>query len=243
MPIFRLPAEHYFPPPSLAESNGLLAVGGDLHPQRLLLAYRSGIFPWYSEGQPILWFSPDPRYVLKPSQIHVGRSLKKRIRREDYRITMDTAFEQVISHCSSVKRPMQFGTWITEDMRKAYVQLHQLGYAHSVEAWAEGELVGGLYGVLIGDLFAGESMFAHRSDASKVAFVWMVKQLEIWGVELIDCQVYTEHLQRFGAKNVSRAAYLERIHPIVQAYRPPKKWKVDGRSRSLLSLFHTDKDS
>ena len=223
MPIFRLPQEHYFPPPSLAESNGLLGVGGDLHFQRLLLAYKSGIFPWYSEGQPILWFSPDPRYVLYPQKLKISRSLKKRIRRGDYKITLDTAFEDVIDNCAMVKRPMQFGTWITEDMKNAYIELYERGYAHSIEAWQEDRLVGGLYGVLIGDLFAGESMFAHASDASKVAFVWLIKQLMQWGVELIDCQVYTDHLHRFGAENIAREEYLRLIASLIHAHRRNKK--------------------
>ena len=227
MPIFRLPQEHYFPPPSLAESNGLLAVGGDLHVERLLLAYMSGIFPWYSEGQPILWFSPDPRFVLYPSRFKVGRSLKKRIRRQDYRITLDTAFVEVIEHCAAVKRPMQFGTWITEDMKNAYIDLFQMGYAHSVESWQGDRLVGGLYGVLIGDLFAGESMFAHASDASKVAFVWLVKQLTAWGVKFIDCQVYTDHLSRFGAENITRREYLRAIGPLVRATRTYQKLQFE----------------
>ena len=135
MPVFRLPEEHYFPPPSLSEPNGLLAIGGDLHPQRLILAYMSGIFPWYSEGQPILWFSPDPRYVLEPSQFHVGRSLRKRIKKDEFSITLDTAFEEVIDNCAKKKRPMQYGTWITAEMRQAYLTLHEMGYAHSVETF------------------------------------------------------------------------------------------------------------
>ena len=227
MPIFRLPQEHYFPPPSLAEPNGLLAVGGDLHPQRLILAYMSGIFPWYSEGQPILWFSPEPRYVLQPEHVKIGRSLKKRIRRQDYEITMDQAFLEVIENCAAIKRPMQFGTWITNDMKNAYTELFEMGYAHSVEAWKGGKLVGGLYGVLIGDLFAGESMFAHSSDASKVAFAWMCRQLSNWQVKLIDCQVYTDHLQRFGAQNISRDEYLSRIAPLVRQSRSLERWYFD----------------
>lgn len=227
MPVYRIPAEHVFPHPSLAEPGGLLGVGGDLDPRRLLLAYANGIFPWYSEGQPILWFSPDPRFVLFPEELHVGRSLKKRIRRGDYRITLDTAFDRVIAGCKEVQRPGQHGTWITDDMEAAYTELHRLGFAHSAEAWKGDELVGGLYGVALGDLYCGESMFARASDASKVAFVWLVRQLEAWGLPLIDCQVHTRHLERFGAREIPRSDYLERIADLVSSGRPPGRWRFD----------------
>lgn len=227
MPVFRIPKEHFFPNPRLAEPNGLLGVAGDLHPDRLILAYCSGIFPWYSEGQPILWFSPDPRFVLDPKELHVPRSLKQTIRKQIYRITMDTAFSRVIEHCSKVKREGQFGTWITQEMKDAYQNLHERGIAHSIEAWNGDELVGGLYGVCIGNLFAGESMFSKQSDASKVAFVYAVHQMIQWGIELIDSQVYTHHLERFGAKEIDRAEYLERIHPLVQVERVFQKWSFD----------------
>lgn len=208
--IFRIPARHLFPDPALADPSGLLGVGGDLDPDRLALAYRSGIFPWYAEGQPILWWSPDPRFVLWTEALTVSRSLAKRIRQQRYRITMDRAFEEVIGHCARMPRAGQEGTWITRDMRLAYVQLHALGMAHSVEAWEGDDLVGGLYGVAVGRLYAGESMFADAPDASKVAFVHFVRQLARWGFPLVDCQVYTEHLERFGAIDLERAAYLER---------------------------------
>jgi leucyl/phenylalanyl-tRNA--protein transferase len=206
--IFRIPARHVFPDAALADPSGLLGVGGDLDPDRLLLAYRSGIFPWYSEGQPILWWSPNPRFVLRADEIQVGRSLAKRIRQGRYRITMDRAFEEVISRCGRVPRAGQDGTWITRDILSAYVALHALGYAHSVEAWSGDDLVGGLYGVAVGRLYSGESMFADAPDASKVAFVHLVRQLARWGFPLIDCQVHTEHLRRFGAVEIDRASYL-----------------------------------
>ena len=227
MPVFRLPEEHYFPPPSLAEPNGLLAIGGDLEPQRLLLAYTSGIFPWYSEGQPILWFSPEPRYVLEPRDLRVWRSLRKRLRQGEYEIRLDSAFSEVIERCAEIERPGQYGTWITDEMKNAYVRLHELGYAHSAEAWKDGVLVGGLYGVCVGNFFAGESMFAESPDASKIAFVWLARQLEAWGIELIDCQVYTEHLSRFGAKEISRKEYLDLLSRMVQAPRRPSRWAFD----------------
>ena len=227
MTVFRIPKEHFFPHAALAEPNGLLGVGGDLHPNRLILAYRSGIFPWYSEGQPILWFSPNPRFVLDPNELYVPRSLKQTIRKKKFRITMDLAFEEVIEQCSIKKREGQFGTWITQEMKESYTQLHNMGVAHSIEAWEDDVLVGGLYGVCIGNLFAGESMFAKRSDASKVAFVYAVHQLIAWGIELIDSQVYTEHLERFGAKEIERSEYLYMLESLVHADRPPRKWYFD----------------
>lgn len=227
MPVFRIPEEHLFPHPSLAEPDGLLGVGGDLHPGRLLLAYANGIFPWYNKGQPILWFSPEPRFVLHPEQLHVGRSLRKRIRRGDYEIRLDSAFDQVIAACRRKQRPGQRGTWITDDMEQAYNTLHQMGYAHSAEAWQDGELVGGLYGVGLGSLFSGESMFADAPDASKVAFVWLVQQLHAWGAELIDCQVRTDHLARFGASEMPRQRYLERLRTMVHAPTRTGPWSFD----------------
>ena len=227
MTVFRIPKEHFFPHAALAEPNGLLGVGGDLHPNRLMLAYRSGIFPWYSEGQPILWFSPNPRFVLDPKELHVPRSLKQTIRKKKFRITMDTAFEEVIEQCSIKKREGQFGTWITQEMKESYTELHNMGIAHSIEAWEDDTLVGGLYGVCIGNLFAGESMFAKRSDASKVAFVYAVHQMIAWGIELIDSQVYTEHLERFGAKEIERSEYLYMLEFLVHVDRPAGKWSFD----------------
>ena len=227
MPVFRIPEEHIFPHPTLAEPDGLLGVGGDLHPQRLLLGYGNGIFPWYSERQPILWFSPDPRFVLYPDKLDVPRSLAKVIRQRKYEIRLDTAFDQVIRGCKQAKRRNQPGTWITRDMLAAYNELHRLGYAHSAEAWLDGELVGGLYGVGLGQLFAGESMFARAPDASKVAFVWLARQLADWGFRMIDSQVHTDHLERFGAVEIPRARYLMELSDLVDAPDRLGPWRFD----------------
>ena len=211
MPIYALPDEHVFPDPALTDDSGILAVGGDLAPARLLLAYSLGIFPWYSEGQPILWHSPDPRFVLLPEELTVPRSLRQSIRNRGYRCRMDTAFSRVIGQCAEVPRPEQDGTWITSDMDDAYIALHELGFAHSVETYLDDQLVGGLYGVALGTAFFGESMFALKTDASKVAFVTLVEQLTTWGFDLIDSQVHTQHLERFGAREIPRKDYLHRL--------------------------------
>ena len=209
MPVFRLDDRLVFPPVHLAE-DGLLALGGDLRPERLLLAYSQGIFPWYAENLPILWHSPDPRMIMTTRDLIVQKSLKKMIRRRPYKLTMDTAFLQVLEGCASVPRPGQNGTWLIPEMVAAYTQLHAKGFAHSIEAWSEdGTLVGGLYGVSLGAAFFGESMFARAPDASKVAYVACVRQLDAWGIGLVDCQVHTEHLERFGAYEVPRLRYLE----------------------------------
>jgi leucyl/phenylalanyl-tRNA--protein transferase len=228
MPVFRLGRAHVFPDPELADASGLLAVGGDLDPARVLLAYRSGIFPWYSRGEPILWWSPDPRMVLPVHALHVPRSLAKRARRGDYRLTMDTAFAEVIAQCGALPRPGQKGTWITADMKRTFVRLHELGHAHSVEAWEGEALVGGLYGLAVGRLFCGESMFTLRPDASKVAFVALVEQLRAWDVPLIDCQVHTEHLARFGAHEVPRTQFLAAAAALVGAPGRVGRWSFDG---------------
>jgi leucyl/phenylalanyl-tRNA--protein transferase len=208
MPVFRLDDRLVFPPVHLAE-DGLLALGGDLRPERLLLAYSQGIFPWYAENLPILWHSPDPRMIMTTRELIVGKSLRKAIRRQPYTLKMDTAFLQVLEGCASSPRPGQNGTWLIPEMVDAYTKLHDLGFAHSVEAWDGETLVGGLYGVSLGAAFFGESMFARAPDASKIAYVASVRQLDAWGIGLIDCQVHTEHLERFGAYEVPRARYLE----------------------------------
>jgi leucyl/phenylalanyl-tRNA---protein transferase len=226
MPVYRLDDRLVFPPPEHAEQ-GLLAVGGDLRPERLLLAYASGIFPWYSEGEPILWHSPDPRTVLLAHELHIPRSLAKRLRQGRFELRLDTAFSDVIGACATVRRPGQRGTWITRAMRRAYVELHRRGFAHSVEAWLGGRLVGGLYGVSLGAAFFGESMFALEPDASKVAFVALVRQLERWGITLVDSQVKTAHLERFGAREVPRREYLASLR---EALRHPTRlgtWAFD----------------
>jgi leucyl/phenylalanyl-tRNA---protein transferase len=225
MPIFRLSDALVFPDPRLADDDGLLAAGGDLSVARLELAYRSGIFPWYSEGRPILWWCPAPRFALLPSELHVGRSLAKAARRGPYRITLDAAFGDVIDRCAKSPRPGQHGTWITKDMRRAYLELHRRGMAHSVEAWEGDELVGGLYGVAIGRAYFGESMFASAPDASKIAFVELVGRLRQWGVELVDCQVHTEHLERFGARMFELDDFLARVHRATDAEPDPDAWQ------------------
>ncbi len=227
MPVFRLDDRLVFPPPSLAE-DGLLAVGGDLRPERLLLAYASGIFPWYDEGQPILWHSPDPRMVLEAKRLHVPRSVEREIRRSSYSLTMDTAFREVVEACASARRPEGPGTWITPEMVEAYAELHRRGYAHSVEAWKDGSLAGGVYGVSLGGAYFGESMFARLPDSSKVAFVALVRQLVRWGVTLVDCQVHTEHLERFGAEEWPRERYLEALAAAVSKPTRRGPWRFDG---------------
>ena len=210
MTIYLLDDTLLFPPPEEADASGILAVGGDLRPERLLLAYRSGIFPWYEEGQPILWHSPDPRMVLAPEELHVPRSLVKTLRRRPFELTLDRAFAQVIAACARVPRPDQDGTWITPAMERAYVELHRRGFAHSVETWVDGQLAGGMYGVSLGGVFFGESMFTLVPEASKVALVTLVRQLRVWGFGLIDCQVYTDNLDRFGASSARSSAARKR---------------------------------
>jgi leucyl/phenylalanyl-tRNA---protein transferase len=211
MTVYRLGSALGFPPPEEAEPSGLLAVGGDLEPARLVLAYAHGIFPWFGEDDPILWFSPDPRAILEPSALRVGRTLRKELRRARFEISFDRAFARVVRACAEAERPGQRGTWITGGMIEAYCRLHELGLAHSVEAWSAGELAGGVYGVSLGSAFFGESMFARRDNASKVAFVALVRRLEEWGFDLVDCQMRTEHLERFGAREVPRAEFLARL--------------------------------
>jgi len=228
MPVYRIPEDEFiFPRPELAASNGLLGVGGDLHPERLLLAYANGIFPWYSEGQPILWFSPDPRCILVPDQLHIGRSLRKVLKKKVDRVTLDTAFSSVIDACKQTPRPGQDGTWITAEMRAAYCALHERGHAHSVEVWLGDDLVGGLYGVSLGGLFAGESMFSRKSDASKTGLVWLVRQLHCWGFGLVDAQVKTDTLARLGAVECSREAYLERLSELIALPGRVGPWSFD----------------
>jgi leucyl/phenylalanyl-tRNA--protein transferase len=208
MSIFQLSEELLFPSVEYAEESGLLAIGGDLREERLLLAYASGIFPWYSEGYPILWWSPDPRLILIPDDLREARSLRQIMNKSIYEITFDTAFEQVIRMCATVHSAKDRSTWITDEMIEAYVSLHHSGYAHSVESWVRDELVGGLYGVSLGGSFFGESMFMKRSNASKVALVMLVYQLRRWNFKVIDCQVTTEHMVKLGAREIPRSQFL-----------------------------------
>jgi leucyl/phenylalanyl-tRNA--protein transferase len=227
MPVFRLDDRLVFPPVHLAE-DGLLALGGDLRPERLLLGYTKGIFPWYAENLPILWHSPDPRMIMTTRDLIVQKSLRKVIRRRPYILRMDTAFGQVLEGCSGVPRPGQSGTWLIPEMVDAYTRLHELGFAHSIEAWTEdGQLAGGLYGVSLGAAFFGESMFARQPDASKVAYVACVRQLDAWGIGLIDCQVHTEHLERFGAYEVPRLNYLELLAVALDEPTKRGKWTFE----------------
>lgn len=208
MPVFCLTDELIFPHPSLANKDGLLAAYGDLSPQRLLLAYCNGIFPWYSEGDPILWWSPDPRFILYPKDIRISHSMRKILKKNLFKITYDTCFRDVITNCANIRKDTA-GTWITVEMIEAYYRLHKLNFAHSVEAWYEDKLVGGLYGLIIGKCFFGESMFSLMSNASKAAFITLCEQLKKDGFLFIDCQVYTKHLESLGAVMISRDEYLK----------------------------------
>jgi len=201
----------WFPPVEQSAEDGLLAIGGDLSTERLLLAYRSGIFPWYNDDEPPLWWSPDPRFVLFPEELYVSKSMQQLLNRRSFKITLNKAFTEVIRNCGRQKRKGQNGTWITAEIEEAYTQLHQLGYAVSVEAWKDNELVGGLYGIRMGKLFFGESMFAKVSNASKYAFIAFVQHLQKEGVVLIDCQVYTEHLESLGARMIDRNKFIELV--------------------------------
>jgi leucyl/phenylalanyl-tRNA--protein transferase len=231
------PSEVDFPPleDALSDPDGLLAVGGDLSAERLVAAYRLGIFPWYSDPQPILWWSPNPRAVLFPDKLHISRSLKKRLNSAEFEVSCDQQFDQVIRHCSAIPRGDRTAelavSWITEAMISAYTELHKLGVAHSIECSYQGELVGGLYGLAIGKVFFGESMFSLRTDASKVAFVYLTKQLQQWGFKLIDCQVSNPHLFTLGAEEIPRGEFSQLLASNID--QPPidqpteKQWQLD----------------
>lgn len=213
--LFALDKELIFPPVHLAEPDGLLAIGGDLSTERLLLAYRNGIFPWY-EGDHILWWCPDPRFALIPSELKISKSMHQLIKRETFTFTIDRAFTEVISNCKTVPRRGQDGTWITEDVREAYTRLHKAGYAHSAEVWQGDELMGGLYGVRLGQVFFGESMFSKVSNASKYAFISYVEHLKTEDVQLIDCQVYTAHLESLGARMMARQNFVQMLKKLIE---------------------------
>jgi leucyl/phenylalanyl-tRNA--protein transferase len=218
-----------FPPVELASPEGLLAVGGDLRAERLLEAYRHGIFPWYNPGQPILWWSPDPRAVLFPEKLRVSRSLGKTLRRKKFEVTLDTVFRDVMQRCAEPRNDRTGpGTWITPEMIEAYCVLHERGLAHSVESWRDGKLVGGLYGVALGSVFFGESMFSRATDASKVAFVQLVRQLAAWGFDFIDCQLPSVHLSSLGAEEIRRRDFLERLEPALQQPGRPGHWRFEA---------------
>ncbi|MFI5188525.1 MAG: leucyl/phenylalanyl-tRNA--protein transferase [Chitinophagales bacterium] len=214
MAVFALEKKLYFPPVDFAEPDGLLAIGGDLSPKRLLLAYRQGIFPWY-EGAYILWWCPDPRFILFPGELKVSKSMKMLLKKNAFDFTINKAFKEVIHHCKEIKRPGQKGTWITDEVEKAYTRMHELGYALSAEVWKNAELAGGVYGIKLGKVFFGESMFSNISNASKYAFIKLVENLTGQGVELIDCQVYTEHLESLGARMIRRKEFVKKLDELI----------------------------
>ena len=216
------PVEH-----ALDEPNGLLAAGGGLGEARLIAAYSHGIFPWFGDGDPVLWWSPDPRVVLPTDAVHVSRSLARRLRKNDYRLTLDHAFGDVLAGCAA-PRPGERGTWITSAMKRAYHRLHRAGVAHSIEVWMDNELAGGLYGVALGRMFYGESMFSRRTDGSKIALVALAAQLARWQFPLIDCQMATSHLARLGSREMPRAEFVRQVARLVQEPAPPLPWRLDA---------------
>ena len=207
MPIYKLTDDLIFPPVDGAE-DGIVAIGGDLLPERLMIAYQSGIFPWYSEGEPIIWWCPDPRFVLFPDRLHISKSMRRVMNGQELTVTFNEDFEQVIAHCKKTPRAGQEGTWITDEMQLAYIRLHELGHARSVEVWKQNELVGGMYGVDLGKVFCGESMFSLVSNASKLALISFIQKFKSEGGELFDCQVHSEHLVTLGAEEISREQFL-----------------------------------
>jgi len=236
MPVYLLSDDLIFPSPKLAAQEGLLAVGGDLSQERLLLAYRMGIFPWYSENEPIMWWSPDPRLILYPHQLKISKSLKKTINKGDFVLTMDQAFEAVIRACAESRTEANEGTWIVEEMITAYCKLHDSGLAHSVEAWLGDQLAGGLYGVSIGRCFFGESMFTRISNASKVALVGLVKYLQNLNFDLIDCQVTTSHLLSFGAHEIPRARFLDELATALKSPTLRGRWSFTTPAVAEISI-------
>lgn len=227
MPLFRLSSKVDFPPATLATSDGLLCIGGDLSTKRLIKAYENGIFPWFSENDPILWWSPDPRLVIFPGKIHIAKSLKKKINREPYTIKVDTAFEQTIKACAEPRNNKESGTWLVDEMISAYIKLHKEGYAHSIETWKDNTLVGGLYGISLGGSFFGESMFSFESDASKIALVALARYLGEKKFDLIDCQVTTDHLLTMGATQIDRKHFLKIIGQSVKRRDIIGTWSSD----------------
>jgi leucyl/phenylalanyl-tRNA--protein transferase len=226
MPVFRLSDQIIFPEPELSREDGLLAVGGDLSLERLILAYRMGIFPWYSQGEPVLWWSPDPRLVLYPGALLVSRSLMKTLKQGRFIVTLDQDFRQVIAACAGAPRENQPGTWITADMMDAYCRLHEAGFAHSVEVWNRKELAGGLYGVSLGKCFFGESMFSRQNNASKVGLATLVNLLQKWSFHLIDCQVTTHHLVRLGAREIPRKQFMAELKLALKSPTRKGKWNA-----------------
>lgn len=226
MPVFQLTEALLFPSPELAEPDGLLAIGGDLSPARLIMAYANGIFPWYTEEDPILWWSPAPRLVLYPEEFHLPRRLARKIRKQTFSVTADTAFEQVINGCATAGGRDRQGTWITPEILQAYVRLHELGYAHSIESWQGETLAGGLYGVCLDGVFFGESMFTHITDASKTALAHLIDAAPRLGIHLIDCQMTTSHLVGMGARELDRQTFLRELEKYITDCTPQKKWRL-----------------
>lgn len=224
MPVFQLTEQPFFPHPDLAEENGLLAVGGDLRPERLIAAYRNGIFPWYAEGDPLLWWFTSPRLVLFPGETRVPRRLARKMRQQPFTVTFDKAFDRVIAACAESRTRKGEETWILPEMKEAYSILHRLGYAHSVECWQESVLVGGLYGIRLDKVFFGESMFTLVSDSSKIALVTLVQVCQEKDIRLIDCQMTTNHLLSFGAREISGKSFQNYIERFIQQTTPDKKW-------------------
>ncbi len=226
MPVFQLGSEIVFPPPELAEPDGLLAIGGDLSPGRLLEAYRSGIFPWFGEGDPILWWTPSPRLVLFPGEFHVSRRLARVIRQESFTVSADTCFSDIIARCADKRAANRDETWITKEMREAYIRLHELGYAHSMECWQDGRLAGGLYGLALDRVFFGESMFSDITNASKIALHALVRFALENEIGLIDCQMRTGHLERLGAREISRSRFQKLLRLHIREVTPQKNWRL-----------------
>jgi len=231
MPVNISRQSNDFPDLEEADESGLLAIGGDLSIDRLKMAYSKGIFPWYEDGMPILWWSPDPRMVLFPKKMIISHSLKQSIKRQQFTVTIDTVFEKVIKNCSRTPRKGENGTWITREMKNAYIRLHEAGYAHSAEAWLDGELVGGLYGVALGKAFFGESMFHHVTNASKVAFYHLVEKLSSWNFDIIDAQVYTNHLESLGGEMIPRSQYIQILEGALLREDVTGSWEKRGAIR------------
>ncbi len=225
MPVYQLTDKLIFPPANLAEKDGLLAIGGDLSPERLLLAYSSGIFPWFSEGDPILWWSPSPRLVIFPDEFSIPKRLSRQVRQKQFSVTIDRAFQQVIEACATIDERGKKGTWITKSMIDAYCLLHKMGYAHSVECWQDDKLAGGLYGISLGGFFFGESMFSRQPNSSKIALVSLVKKLLQWDFDLIDCQMKTAHLMQFGAREIPGPEFQKLLAKSMSRSTQKGKWK------------------
>jgi leucyl/phenylalanyl-tRNA--protein transferase len=227
MPVFQLSESIFFPPPELARADGLLAVGGDLSTKRLLMAYQMGIFPWYSQGEPILWWSPTPRLILRPCKFHLAKRLARDLNKGLFSFSADQVFSEVIQNCSSPRAGQRESTWITKEMKEAYCQLHELGFAHSIETWCDGQLAGGLYGVSLGGVFFGESMFTRKDNASKAALYMLTTKLQEWDFDFIDCQMHTGHLASLGAELISGPSFFSTLQRSI--FRPDRrgKWTVD----------------